>query len=92
MQVYKPAQKLYFDGPEYLIYFCFQYAVETSQTFSRSTFATLQFSKRLLAICLSFVVSWKTLYIWLSAQLSIYAWGKMHFLINKLGKYFENKL
>lgn len=41
MQVYKPAQKLYFDGPEYLIYFCFHYAVETSQTFSRSTVATL---------------------------------------------------
>lgn len=57
MQVYKPAQKLYFDGPEYLIYFCFQYTAKTSQTFSRNPFATLQFSKCLLATCLSFVVS-----------------------------------
>lgn len=43
MQAYTPAEKLYFDGPEYFIYFCFQYTVKTSLTFSRNTFATLQF-------------------------------------------------
>lgn len=92
MQVHKPAQKLYVDGPEYDLFLFSIYNENLSNIFKEyfcylAIFKTL--TCNLLIICgiLKELCTFGSLH----SNLSMLE-EKYYFLISKLGKYFESKL